>query len=158
MSRLDWCCWNILDVIRWPILSFKDFLNLKKKDAQSVLIKSWMWYSLHLKINTNNIIGKCHKTCVFRLLHWTPPLQESGSDPGLLHKSRPTSVRSGILTVSSHLHLMSASNFYIWSKEIDPWRLRDNRYRFTRLRMPYSISITFLRPASSSPICIKILL
>lgn len=158
MSRLDWCCWNILDdVIIWPILSLKDFLN-KKIDAQSVLIKSWMWYSLHLKINTNNIIGKCHKTFVFRLLHWTPPLQESCSDPGLLHKSRPTSVRSGILTVSSHLHLMSASNFYIWSKEIDPWRLRDNRYRFTRLRMPYSISITFLRPALSSPICIKMLL
>lgn len=136
----------------------KGLFKLKKIDAQSVLIKSWMWYSLHLKINKNNIIGKCHKTFVFRLLHWTPPLQESGSDPGLLHKSRPTSVRSGILTVSSHLHLMSASNFYIWSKEIDPWRLRDNRYRFTRLPMPYSISITFLRPASSSPICIKMLL
>lgn len=89
-------------------LSFKDFLN--KIDAQSVLIKSWMWYSLHLKINKNNIIGKGHKTFVFRLLYWTPPLQESCSDPGLLHKSRPTSVRSGILTVSSHLHLMSASN------------------------------------------------
>lgn len=155
MSRLDWCCWNILeDVIRWPILSLKGFLN--KKDAQSVLIKSWMWYSLHLKIKITLLANVTRH--VFRLLHWTPPLQESGSDPGLLHKSRPTSVRSGILTVSSHLHLMSASNFYIWSKEIDPWRLRDNRYRFTRLRMPYSISITFLRPASSSPICIKMLL